>query len=49
MNLYVVTIRQSTVTFSLLISADTVRAARRRAGKRIRRDYAGFHIYRIDQ
>lgn len=47
MNLYVVTIRQSTVTFDLLISADTKRAARRKAGKRIRQNYNGFHVYRI--
>jgi hypothetical protein len=46
--LYTITIRRSTVVFDLLVLADSKKAAVRRVGKRIRNDYPGFHIYRID-
>ena len=47
MNLYSIIIRSGSVTFTLLVSANTKKSARRRAGKIIRTQYQNFHIYRI--
>lgn len=49
MNLYTITIRQSTVTFSFTIMTNSAKSARRLIGRRIRKHYQGFRIYRIQQ
>ena len=47
MNLYTIIIRSGSTTFNILISANSKKAARRRAGKIIKTQYQNFHIYRI--
>lgn len=45
--LYTITIRQSSVTFNLLIWANSKRSATRKAGRQIKANYQGFRITHI--
>lgn len=49
MNFFDFVIRRSTVVFHVGVSANTLKAARRKIGPIIRADYPGFHIYRVHQ